>query len=108
MNKNLEVLLGQIKDIELEVQNEIEKKEKLFGYQIKKGKAHFTAKVRAQHKLLATTLYKYLRHSKLFSVLTAPVIWFCVIPVLLMHLVAKVYQSICFPIYGIPKVNPKD
>jgi hypothetical protein len=42
------------------------------------------------------------------SSFTAPVIWFCVVPVLFMHLVAVVYQFICFPIYGIPKVRRQD
>jgi hypothetical protein len=104
----LESLLARLKTIEQELQAEIQKKQKEFGYEIRNRKVHFTAVVTARHKLLATKLSIYLRRSKLFSILTAPVIWFCVFPVFFMHIVAKAYQAICFPIYGIPKVCQAD
>jgi hypothetical protein len=37
-----------------------------------------------------------------------PVIWALIIPVVLMDLFMLVYQAICFPIYGIPKVQRSD
>ncbi len=37
--------------------------------------------------------------------LTAPFIYGMIIPIALLHLCTKIYQSICFPIYGIELVD---
>ena len=41
-------------------------------------------------------------------VLTVPLIFLCVFPFLLLDLSVALYQTICFPIYGIPKVRRRD
>jgi hypothetical protein len=41
-------------------------------------------------------------------VLTAPVIYSLIVPLLLLDLVVMVYQAICFPVYGIGKVRRRD
>ena len=43
--------------------------------------------------------------SRFMIVVTSPVIWLCALPILLADLVGTFYQSVCFPIYGIPKVK---
>jgi len=40
--------------------------------------------------------------------LTTPFIWFCLLPIVLLDLVLTIYQAVCFPIYGIPKVRRRD
>lgn len=37
--------------------------------------------------------------------ITAPVIYSLIIPAFIMDAFVQVYQAICFPVYGIPKVN---
>ncbi|MBF0295478.1 MAG: hypothetical protein HQL96_09840 [Magnetococcales bacterium] len=46
-----------------------------------------------------------LRESRIWLFLTAPVIWSVSIPLLLLDLMATLYQTICFPVYGIPTVD---
>lgn len=41
-------------------------------------------------------------------ILTAPVIYSLIIPALLMDAFVQLYQAICFPVYGIPKVRRED
>jgi hypothetical protein len=41
-------------------------------------------------------------------VLCAPVIYSLIVPFVLLDLCVTVYQAICFPVYGIPKVPRKD
>ena len=41
-------------------------------------------------------------------VITSPVIWMCAIPIFSCDVIGSIYQAICFPIYGIPKVNRRD
>ena len=108
MNDKLNILLARIKQLELELVAEIRGKQKKYGYEILKDKVRFTAAASTQHRKLATKMIRYLREANIMSMVTAPVIWFCVVPVMFLHLVANIYQSICFPIYGIPKVRQQD
>ena len=51
---------------------------------------------------------RYLLDSSFLVILTAPVIYFGVVPFFLLDLFMSVYQAICFPLYGIPKVRRAD
>jgi len=108
MDDKLEALLGKIKQLEHEVLGEIREKEQKFKYHLRERKVHFTAGVSALHKKLSKKLIRYLYDAKPFSILTGPMIWFCIVPVVFLHLVAGLYQFICFPVYGIPKVQRQD
>jgi hypothetical protein len=108
MDDKLNTLLAKIRSLEQELLAEIHGKERQFRYQIHDRKVRFEAAAVRQHRQLALRLSKYLREAKFFSLLSAPVIWLCFFPVLLLHLVANFYQFICFPIYGIPKVRRQD
>jgi hypothetical protein len=108
MNDKLTGLLAKIKELENEVLVEIRQGEEKFGYEIQGGKVHFKEAVRRQHRKIKKSLARYFREAKIFSMITAPVIWFCIFPMLFMDVVGEVYQFICFPIYGIPKVRRRD
>jgi hypothetical protein len=58
-----------------------------------------------ERRLLRVPLWEYVLHSRLLVALTAPLIHFCLIPFLLLDLFVTTYQTVCFPIYGIPKVR---
>ena len=108
MNDKLALLLDKIKQLEAEMLDEIHKKEVEFSYEVRDKKAHFAAAVLAQHEKLAKTVANYVRESSLFNVLTAPIIWIVLVPVVLLHVTASVFQWFCFPVYGIPKVRQSD
>ncbi len=108
MDDQLATLLGKIKDLEGELLSEMHQKERQFHYLVDDRKVSFGDGIKAAHHKLRKKFTHYLYDAKPFSVLTAPVIWFCLVPVLFLHLVAGIYQFICFPVYGIPKVNRDD
>lgn len=108
MNDKLPLLLEKIRELEHELLAEIKKKEAEFSYEIRDKKAHFTAAVTAQHRKLAKSVASYVRDSSVFNILSMPVIWFVLVPVVWLHLMASVFQWVCFPIYGIPKVRRSD
>jgi hypothetical protein len=108
VNDKLSELLERIQQLEQELLAEIGKKEAEFSYEIRDRKAHFTTAVAAQHRKLAKTIARYVRESKFFNLITAPVIWLVLVPVVLLHAMASVFQWICFPVYGIPKVRRCD
>lgn len=108
INDKLDSLLDQLKALESELLAEIQKKGVEFGYEIKARKVHFKEAIITRHKKLVTSLARYLYEASPLSVLTAPVIWSCVVPAVFMDVVVSFYQFVCFPVYGIPKVRRKD
>ncbi len=105
MSFRLEELLEKFNDLEREILFEINKKEKEFFYEIKKKRVHFEKEIQEQHKTLVKKIRTYLKDAAILNVLTAPFIWSCLFPALFMDLVLSIYQAVCFPVYGIPKVN---
>jgi hypothetical protein len=57
---------------------------------------------------MAIPINTFLREASVFNILSAPVIWTCLLPIFLLDVVMSLYQLICFPIYGIPKVRRSD
>jgi len=76
-------------------------------YELRKGKVWFSEEIKREQRKLKTSLWRYIRQSRFFVALTAPLIYACIIPFLLLDLFVTVYQAFSFPIYGIPKV-PRD
>lgn len=108
MNETLDTLLERMRMLEKDILREMQKKELEFFYEVRQGKIRFTAEARARHKLLVKRLTNYIRDSRFMIILTSPVIWACFIPIALLDLFMIVYQAICFPVYGIPKVKRSD
>lgn len=108
MEDKLQDLLEKIRKLEHELILEIQKKEKEFYYEIRRTRVFFEREIKRQHKHLIKRIPRYLREAAFLNILTAPVVWSCLIPALLMDLVLSAYQAVCFPLYGIPKVRRSD
>jgi hypothetical protein len=98
----------RIKSLEDELQIALEEKEKAFRYQWVKGKAKFEAEALLQHRDLKYWLPSYILHSRVLAVITAPLIYAGFLPFLFLDLFIGIYQGVCFPVYGIPKVRRED
>lgn len=57
---------------------------------------------------LRVSLWNYVRGARLGVMVTAPFIYAVIFPALLLDLFVTVYQGLCFPAYGIPKVRRAD
>lgn len=108
MTTELEVLLNKMKALENELLDELQKQEKIFSYEIRKRKVYFEENAIIHDKEYIKTLYLYLKDAPIKHIISAPFIWFCLIPALLLDGFCSLYQWICFPIYGIPKVKRQD
>jgi len=108
MSFRLEELLKKFNELEKEILFEINEKEKEFYYEIKKKRVHFEKEIQDQHRTLVKKIRTYLKDAAILNILTAPFIWSCLFPALFMDLVLNVYQIVCFPVYGIPKVRRSD
>lgn len=108
MTNQIESLVERIKELESELIHELYKKEKEFFYVVLRKKVRFEREVRKRHKTLAQTIRRYLHDAAFLNILTTPVIWCCLLPGAFLDLAMTVYQTICFPVYGIPKVRRSD
>ena len=104
----LQDIIEKIKKLEKELSQEIQKKEEEFFYRIHGNKVYFEEAVRERHKILVTRIHHYLLNASFLSIVTAPVIWFCLVPAVFMDLVVSVYQAVCFRAYNIPRVRRDD
>ena len=60
--------------------------------------------LRARHRRLRQSSPEYILTGDFLSLLTAPVIYSLLLPFVILDLWVTVYQSICYPIYGMARV----
>ena len=61
-----------------------------------------------QQRRYKTSLFRFLVRSRILVLLTAPVIYAGWVPFFLMDVFVTIYQTICFPVYRIPRVKRRD
>ncbi|HEU0121515.1 MAG TPA: hypothetical protein VFQ91_13375 [Bryobacteraceae bacterium] len=103
-----EDLSKRIRSLEKEVQDALEDKERAFRYRWEQGKAKFEEEVLSEHRKLKLGLPSYIRQSRFLAAVTAPAIYLGIVPFGLLDLFLGLFQGICFPVYGIPKVRRAD
>lgn len=108
MSHQIDELVLKIRELEEELEAEFKKKREDFQFIIEKKRVHFAEEVARQQRRLRTGVYRYFREIPLLSLLVAPVIYAGVVPFLIMDFFIFIYQSVCFPVYGIPKVKRSD
>jgi len=108
MTDKLDSLLVKMRDLETEMMHELRRKEADFLYQVRAKKVRFTEEAAARHRKLSKRIHRYIMDSSFLVILTAPVIWSCLVPFVFLDLVVSIYQALCFGIYGIPKVRRSD
>jgi cellulose synthase/poly-beta-1,6-N-acetylglucosamine synthase-like glycosyltransferase len=105
MNRHIDELIERIKTLEEELESEFKTKRDEFQFIIDERRVHFAEEVARQQRRFKTGLFTYLIRSRPLNVLTAPLIYSGFVPFLLLDVFITVFQTICFPIYGIPKVK---
>lgn len=108
MNEKIRQLLDQISALEDDLRREVQLQEGSTLYRIKGKRVEFEAAVRAAHRQLKTSFFRWLVTYRPQNLLTGPIIYSMIVPLLLFDLCVSFYQATCFPIYGIRKVRRGD
>jgi hypothetical protein len=108
MNNRLNEILEEIRELEKSVQLQMKQREEEFKFHVSEGKIIFEHEILELHKKLAGSLFFYIIKAPLLTILSAPVIYAMILPTVLMDIGLWIYQAICFPVYGIPKVKRSD
>jgi len=101
----LQNLLDEIKELEDRVAKEINHEAEQLGYRVKRGRVYFENEIARRHKEMAKSLRQYLAESRWTVILTAPIVYSMLPPLILLDIFISLYQWICFPIYSIPEVR---
>ncbi len=91
-----------------ELEDEIEEGKEKFLYTVEEKKVRFQQAALEQQKEWRTGILHYLRQAKIIYIITAPFIYAVAVPLILLDVLATLYQLVCFTAYGIPKVKRAD
>lgn len=108
MPESLSELMARIKDLEDNVEEQLAEQRKKFKYHIERRRVVFEADVLRKQKEFKVAFGTFLRETRFLTVLTAPFIYGVAVPLVLLDLVASLYQAVCFPVYGIGTVRRRD
>ena len=108
MPNQIELLIEKIRDLEAELEIALAQRAEELRLRILDGKIEYTNEILAAHRALKKGLLKYVLDSSPLKILTLPFIYGIAPPLMLLDASVSLYQFVCFPVYGIPKVNRKD
>jgi len=108
MTDRIKQLVDQIKQLEQDLTEELHQHEDDLLFQLKGKKVEFEQSVKQAHRKLKTGVIPWLFGIRPLNLITAPIIYSMIIPLLFSDLCITIYQAICFPIYKITKVRRSD
>ena len=87
-----------------DLRRSVREQQRRWRYWITRGRVEFDREMHGLHARFRQSLPAYLIGANPRSLLTAPVIYSLLVPFALLDAWVWVYQRLCFPIYGIPRV----
>ncbi|MBZ4200548.1 MAG: hypothetical protein LAC66_01480 [Methylotenera sp.] len=108
MNESIRRLLDQITALEDDLRQALSEQPSAVFFQIKGKRVEFEHSIKQAHKRLKRNFFYWLVSDRPQNLITGPIIYSMIVPLLLTDLFVSFYQMTCFPIYGIKKVRRGD
>ena len=108
MTTLLDELMEKLREVQAEIEVELAKRREELRFHFENRRIVFEQEVLRIHREIKTRVSRYLIDANPLMILTAPVIYSLIVPVVLLDLFVMTYQAICFPVYKIPKVRRRD
>lgn len=108
MNPKVSEILQRIRALEAELETELESRREALHVRFEHHKVRFEREIRLRHKRLKTGLLRYIAQAELRNIITAPVIYSMVVPLVILDICITLYQLLCFPLYRIERVRRGD
>jgi len=108
MSEQIDAILARIRDLEAELEKEVEKGRAFYGPAVKENVAAFQRDVLERHRHFRMGLVQFFKETPALNFLTSPIIYSLLAPLALLDLWVTIYQHICFRAYGIPRVKRSD
>jgi hypothetical protein len=107
MTAQLDVPTKKLRSVEAESEVEFAKNAEQLRFRIENRKILFEQDVERIHRAIKVGASRYFIDANPLIVLSAPVIYSLIVPVVLVDVWVMAYQAICFPVYGNPKSEPR-
>ena len=108
MNDKIAQLMAKMAEVEDDLRTAIHEQESKMFFEIKGKRVEFESSVKAAHKKLKTNFFRWLVTNRPQNLITGPIIYAMVFPLMMLDLCVSLYQWICFPVYGVAKVKRSD
>jgi hypothetical protein len=108
MNANIHEFLERIRQLEAEIEQEIQLRRQQLQADFDERKVNFEKEVLAQQRRFKAGLLRYVLTADWRHVLTVPFIYPVLLPMVLLDCFVTLYQWVCFPLYRIPRVKRSD
>jgi len=105
MNERISELLNEITKLEDELRTALSEQQTSMFFQIKGKRVEFEDSIKKAHKRLKTNFFRWLVTNRPQNLITGPIIYSMIVPLIVTDIFISFYQATCFPIYGIKKVN---
>jgi hypothetical protein len=105
MNPKVSEILQRIRDLEAELEAELESRREAMHVRFEHHKVRFEREIRDRHKQLKTGLLKYIAQAEFRNLVSAPVIYSMIVPLVIVDVFVSLYQLLCFPLYRIERVR---
>ncbi len=108
MDARFAELQEKLRVAEADIEAELTRRREALRFEIHNRRVVFEDGVKRLHQTMRTHALKYLAGARPLVVLTAPVIYSVIVPMILLDIMVMIYQAVCFPVYGIPLVRRRD
>jgi hypothetical protein len=108
MTPQITELIERIRLLQEELEVELAKKRAELRFTLIDRKVRFEQEMLKRHREIRIGLFRYVVRARLRSLISAPVIYAMIVPLVALDLCVSVYQWVCFPLYRIPRVKRRD
>ncbi|MFA7351326.1 MAG: hypothetical protein WC009_11230 [Methylotenera sp.] len=108
MNDRIQQLLDQITALEDDLRTALSEQQSTMFFQIKGKRVEFEQSIKETHRRLKRNFFRWLITDRPQNLITGPIIYAMIIPLIITDIFITFYQLTCFPIYGIKKVRRGD
>lgn len=108
MNDRIQQLLNQITALEDDLRTALSEQQSTMFFQIKGKRVEFEESIKETHRRLKRNFFRWLITDRPQNLITGPIIYAMIIPLIITDIFITFYQLTCFPIYGIKKVRRGD
>jgi hypothetical protein len=108
MNEKIRSLLDQINRLEDDLRNAVHESEEKALSQIKSRQHELEESVRQKQHQYKQSFFHWIVTYRPQNLITGPIIYGMILPLLMLDLCVSLYQASCFPIYKITKVRRCD
>jgi hypothetical protein len=104
MSPYVERIAERLRDAETDLKREVRKQKRQWKYHVHRGRIWFDKEFEEAQRRLRQSIPSYIRQGSVLNLLSAPVVYSLILPLVVLDLWTTVYQWVCFPVYGVARV----